>query len=454
MSDQIDESPHPNGDQESGEVTKSSPDKDLGSEEPDMEKDSLDGDSNDLKYYQPEAQETNYDGEALDKKNPFHGATGYDDAYKHSPHSQSDSFDSLSQSNSSTNENSELTALLPSTESQEAHTGRNKNESKSRLPVKSASGLIRKSSLPKQKITRDIKVSKNMTRSKTVDLAKGVLYHEDRKKLPRGESQTCLNDNHGVRETVTSRMRFEKRHIPHEQECDGDDYMTPTQRRDQLLKDLKVQVKELTSEIEARDQQIERLKQDIDEEARKIIEQKNEEARLLQSNLNSLKTEHDDLKMSYQKSLCSIVDLEETLSQLNERIASQEKRNEQIYLEMYKKGQESSQFERNVELERLAVNAESSSMTMNELIRKLVVTESELAKWQSIRRHESYESAEKPETQADVTLRFLKDSFFHYLTDVKESDHHLRAMIRIFSFTDVQRRKISACVTEKQNKSA
>ncbi|XP_033727147.1 desmoplakin-like [Pecten maximus] len=249
-------------------------------------------------------------------------------------------------------------------------------------------------------------------------------------------------------------MRFEKRHTLHEQDCEGDDYMTPTQRKDQLLKDLKVQVKDLTSEIEARDSQIERLKQDIDEEARKIIEQKNEEAKQLQSNLDSLQTEHDDLMKSYQKSLCSIVELEESVSHLHERISIQEKRNERLYLEMYKKGQESAQFERNVELERLAVNSQSSSMTMKELIRKLVITESELAKWQSLRRQESYESAEKPETEADVTLKFLKDTFFHYLTDVKESDRYLRAMIRIFNYTDVQKKKISTCVTEKQNKSA
>ncbi|XP_060069981.1 uncharacterized protein LOC132550005 [Ylistrum balloti] len=440
MSDEI---PNHNVEQEA-EYTTTRSSNQAGALEPDMEEDSLDGDSDHFNL-----QEVN-----AGKNDQVLGSSEYDNTYQQSPRSHSDSIDSLSQSNSSTNENSELTALLPCAEYQESDVERGNTETKSRLPLKCALGLNRKSSLPKQKIQKDIKVQKNLTKSKTVDLAKGVFCQGEKKRLNRGESQTGLSESRAVRETLTSRLRFEKRHIPHDQDCEGEDYMTPTQRKDQLLKDLKIQVKDLASEVEARDLQIERLKQDIDQEAREIIDRKKEEARLLQSNLDILQTEHDDLKMSYQKSLCSIVDLEESISQLNERIVIQEKRNERIYLEMYKKGQESAQFERNVELELLAVNSESSSMTMKELIRKLVVTESELAKWQSFRRQESYESAEKPETQADVTLRFLKDSFFHYLTDMKDSDRHLRAMIRIFNYTDVQKKRISKCVTEKQNKSA
>ncbi|XP_069106424.1 uncharacterized protein [Argopecten irradians] len=436
MSENIEGSPFSYEDQQSKSTTRES----------EMDEDSLEGDSDPLKRNSFDPQDGNGIPDDNDKIKPAHSESGYDDMYRQSPRYHSDSLDSLSQSNSSTNETSELTALLSSTDTPVTNTG------KSRLPVKCATGLTRRSSIPKQKAVKEGKGQKNITRSKTVDLAKGVFNHDDKKK--RGNSQSGMTDNHNVRETVASRLRFEKRHLPHEQDCEGDDYMTPTQRKDQLLKDLKIQVKELTSDIEARDSQIERLKLDIDEEARKIIERKNEEAKELCSNLDSLQIEHDDLLKSYQKSLCSIVDLEESVSELNDRIAIQEKRNESIYLEMYKKGQESAQFERNVELERLAVSSDSSSMTMKELIRKLVETESELAKWQSLRRQESYESAEKPETEAEVTLKFLKDTFFHYLTEMKDSDRYLRAMIRIFNYTDVQKKKISTCVTEKQNKSA
>lgn len=105
------------------------------------------------------------------------------------------------------------------------------------------------------------------------------------------------------------------------------------------------------------------------------------------------------------------------------------------------------------QLERLAVNAEGS-VTMDELTRKLVSTEAELAKWQSLRRQESYDAAEKPETEADATLHFLRDSFYHYLTAGKDSDRHLRAITRMLGYSGDQMKKIATCVTEMKNKSA
>lgn len=81
-------------------------------------------------------------------------------------------------------------------------------------------------------------------------------------------------------------------------------------------------------------------------------------------------------------------------------------------------------------------------MTISELVKKLAWTELELAKWQTIRRHESYHDTLQPEDESYTTLRFLKDAFFHYITDEKESDHHLRAMIKILKYTEPQMVKI------------
>lgn len=93
-------------------------------------------------------------------------------------------------------------------------------------------------------------------------------------------------------------------------------------------------------------------------------------------------------------------------------------------------------------------------MTVTELLKKLTETESQLANWQAFRRQESYDDARKPETEAEATLRFLRDSFYHYLTDSKDSDRHLRAMIRIFNFTEVQKKKITAALLhDKKHKS-
>lgn len=95
-------------------------------------------------------------------------------------------------------------------------------------------------------------------------------------------------------------------------------------------------------------------------------------------------------------------------------------------------------------------------MTISELVKKLAWTELELAKWQTIRRQESYQDATRPETEADTILRFLKDSFFHYITDEKDSDHHLRAMVKIFKYTEPQMKKIKESklieALEKKNK--
>lgn len=90
----------------------------------------------------------------------------------------------------------------------------------------------------------------------------------------------------------------------------------------------------------------------------------------------------------------------------------------------------------------------SPSFTIRELVRKLAVTETELAKWQSLRRKESYDEGEKPENESEATLRFLRDSFFHYLTDAKSSDDHLRAIIRIFNFDDEHRKKIAKALLD------
>lgn len=293
--------------------------------EPDIDNDSLEGDSINVKSGSSQHQNSKGEisncsvvGTEYDKQSPFPGGSGYDHTL-YSPPPVSDSLDSLSQSNSSTNEASELTFLL-SAETPEDKVGNDQTEQKSRLPVKCTTGSNRKSSLPTQKNAKDIlqKGKRKVTKSKTLDLSKGVLCQDDKKRMGRGESLTCLStsENHGVRETVTSRMRFEKRHVIHDQECEGEEYVTPTQRKEHLLKDLKIQVKDLTGAIEEKDHEIERLKQDIDKEAQRIIREKNEAARELKSDLDGLQTEHDDLKLSYQKSLLTIVNTEETVAEL------------------------------------------------------------------------------------------------------------------------------------------
>ena len=103
------------------------------------------------------------------------------------------------------------------------------------------------------------------------------------------------------------------------------------------------------------------------------------------------------------------------------------------------------------QLEMLATNSKQNRVSVKEVVRKLSRTQSELARWQSLRRQEIYAEADKPETEADTTLRFLKDSFFHFLTDGKDSDDHLRAIVRIFHYSDIQKKKMEQAQRARKN---
>ena len=81
-------------------------------------------------------------------------------------------------------------------------------------------------------------------------------------------------------------------------------------------------------------------------------------------------------------------------------------------------------------------------MSTQELLDKLNHTQSELGRWQTLARQESYESANKPKTESDAVLQFMKDCMFHYLTDKEDCGLHLRAMVRMLRFTDQEKRKM------------
>ena len=88
---------------------------------------------------------------------------------------------------------------------------------------------------------------------------------------------------------------------------------------------------------------------------------------------------------------------------------------------------------------------------MKELLQKLEKTQGELSKWQSIQRNEAYSGADRPDGESQATLRFLRDSMFHYLTvSGKDQAQHLKAMIAILGFTDVQMKKIQKAVMDKK----
>lgn len=93
--------------------------------------------------------------------------------------------------------------------------------------------------------------------------------------------------------------------------------------------------------------------------------------------------------------------------------------------------------------------------TLTDLHNKLVRTQAELAKWQTLQRHEAYYKMPVPDTEAETTLSFLKDAVYHYLTadTFKDGDDHLRAIVRILKFSEAQKEKISKVRIRQRNKS-
>lgn len=176
------------------------------------------------------------------------------------------------------------------------------------------------------------------------------------------------------------------------------------------------------------------------EEARKATEE-------AQQKVTSLKESNEQLMKTVNL-------LQKQLEDISKEMTHKLSQAEDIFLEMYNKGRESAIFEREEELELQKKGGRSADATEMELRTKLEKTQAELAKWQTIQRHQSYHSAPIPATEAETTLRFLKDSVFHFLTtDVKSSDEHLRAIVRILRFSEVQREKIALAIIHKRNKS-
>ncbi|KAK3576905.1 hypothetical protein CHS0354_017577 [Potamilus streckersoni] len=244
------------------------------------------------------------------------------------------------------------------------------------------------------------------------------------------------------RETIASRLRYEKQHTAHD-ECPKDEYHTPTQRREQLVKDLRRQVKELAASVREKDRAIELYKEQISVETKSLVEAKDEEIHRLGQEIVTLEEKNEELQKICEESLETSAALEKKRDELRKIMMEREKQHEKFYYEMYKKGQASASFEREEELQHLA-NIGGCTVTISELVRKLALTEYELAKWQTIRRSESYNEAFHPETETDATLRFLRDSFFHFLTNPKDSRQHLKAVIQILNYTKTQKEKIQS----------
>ena len=129
-------------------------------------------------------------------------------------------------------------------------------------------------------------------------------------------------DSSCVRETITSRLRFAKGHVSHgQQECDGKTYVTPTQRKDMEMKQLKQEVKQLKKDVADRVEEIDILKKNLDKEAADLIESKDLKIKEIRTELNGMAASQDELKTSYDGALQKISSLEKTVNELKVRMS-------------------------------------------------------------------------------------------------------------------------------------
>ncbi|GAB1610775.1 hypothetical protein Ahia01_001364000 [Argonauta hians] len=249
------------------------------------------------------------------------------------------------------------------------------------------------------------------------------------------------------RYNISSRKRFEVGHAGHDSPCDIYSYLTPTQRKEQQMKELRHQIKVMAKRIEEKDRDIDILKGEKGVETARAFEEQSQQIQKVRDEMLEMQLKNEQLVQDCSDAQHCIKQLQAEICALKETVRKSDDDQEKMYLEMYKKGQQSAQFEREEDLQTLLTRG-VNNVGIRELARRLAWTECELAKWQTIQRKEAYESADKPSTEAAATLRFLKDSFFHYLTNEKDSDDHLRAMIRIFNYTEVQRKKVARNLLE------
>lgn len=128
-------------------------------------------------------------------------------------------------------------------------------------------------------------------------------------------------------------------------------------------------------------------------------------------------TRYLELRPAYESTQEKLRHLERELAEARAEIEKQERWHSEMYLKMYRKGQEAAQFERNEEVQ-----------------------------------HRTQPPASVPpapafvagtERQAEYTLRFLKDAVFYFLTDRSDCRGHLSAIQSILGFSEAERAAVA-----------
>ncbi|GAB6019646.1 hypothetical protein CHUAL_001204 [Chamberlinius hualienensis] len=188
--------------------------------------------------------------------------------------------------------------------------------------------------------------------------------------------------------------------------------------------------------------EIEDLKRNHSNEYQEMKEKYNDKIETLLQKLSDANIKYFDLRPKFDRAQEIVKQQEAQISRLEKENEEQDKRHHQMYLKMYKKGQEAAKFEHADEVLEFAHQA-PKRVAVPELLQQLKSTERELERVKALYRRELYKRSDGIESE--MTLRFLKDVIYHFLTN-KDSRDHLRAIENIMGYTDSERMNIERSV--------
>jgi len=262
---------------------------------------------------------------------------------------------------------------------------------------------------------------------------------------------SALAGSKGVLENKTSRARRQMIHtnLHKPKPPEVTDYVTPLQQKDKTIRELKQDLKSARNMVTDLENMLQNERERNADDVKDAVASRDKDIEQLREVVDELQTTVTTVTHAHEQALETSSGLEYQLQELKVQTEENERKHQEMYLKMYTKGIENAQNQRELELEELAV-AKPDEVKVEELMDKLKTTQSKLQRWQDLKRQEAYDLVEVPTSDAGMTLRFLKDCMFHYLTNPKTSNDHLRAMIQIMGFTDVQMTKIKKAQSEKK----
>ena len=154
----------------------------------------------------------------------------------------------------------------------------------------------------------------------SVDLNGTSLTNEEQIKVGPAVNSThnklLQNEVVPIKENVSSLKRKEIAHKAHRATIVGDEYLTPFQRKDKLINELKSELKMAQSTIKEREEELEFLKNEQDAMVQEAVDQKNNCISKLTKQLAEIHCTHDDLTLSHEEALQTVMKLKDRIKTL------------------------------------------------------------------------------------------------------------------------------------------